>query len=160
MLDFFEWSMSRSGQIRPPNQNVGWVSCDTCFMGHLSGRCPWHVHKCTCNVPSSYPPRYTGTPKIKSNVCLRFWPQGNALVRCRPLVQNRRVKSLECFNIECFCSKISSGLSVEKSWPAGVCVSICMYVCMYVCMYLCMYICMYVILIYTQDLEICILKNK
>ena len=30
--------MSSSGQIRSPNDNIAWVSCETCFKGHLESR--------------------------------------------------------------------------------------------------------------------------
>ena len=43
--------------------------------------------------------------------------------------QNRRVKRLQCFSIEDFCSKISSGGLLEKISRAGVCLYLCMYVC-------------------------------
>ena len=48
-------------------------------------------------------------------------------MQCRPVVQNRRVKRLQCFIIEGFCSKISPGWSLEK---IGRPVLICMYVCL------------------------------
>ena len=44
----------------------------------------------------------------------------------RPLVHNRRVKRIQCFSIESlFCSNISSGGSLENSWPTGVCMYVC-----------------------------------
>ena len=42
-------------------------------------------------------------------------------MQCRPLIQNRGVKMFQCSGIEGFCSKISSGGSLENSLPAGVC---------------------------------------
>ena len=48
-------------------------------------------------------------------------------MQCRPLVQARRVKRLQCFSIEGLCSKIFPGGSLEKN--AGRPVFVCMYVC-------------------------------
>ena len=41
-------------------------------------------------------------------------------------IQNRRVKRLQCYSVEGFCSKISSGGSLEKVvGPVFVCMSVC-----------------------------------
>ena len=52
-------------------------------------------------------------------------------MQCLPLVQNLRVKRIQWFCTEDLCFKISSGGVQEKSWPAGVCLSVCMCVYMY-----------------------------
>ena len=41
------------------------------------------------------------------------------------LVQNRRVKRLQCYRIKDLCSTISSGLSMGKSRAADVCLCVC-----------------------------------
>ena len=48
-------------------------------------------------------------------------------MQCRHLVQNRKIKRLQCFSIEGFCSKSPSGGSLEKTSRSGVCL---LYVCM------------------------------
>ena len=47
-------------------------------------------------------------------------------IQCRPLVQNRRVNKLQCFSIERFCLKISSGWSLEKNSRDDVFVYVCL----------------------------------